>query len=92
MAIEKIKILGAILELPAKQHNQFNPFKAIIGQMAELAVLFSWLLQSSPQDLDSFNGNGCRLFIWAYSNETYAPQFIGLNKFFLGSVVCMYYY
>ena len=26
MAIEKIKILGAILELPAKQHCQFSPF------------------------------------------------------------------
>ena len=25
MAIEKIKILGAILELPAKQHCQFAP-------------------------------------------------------------------
>ena len=26
MAIEKIKILGAVLELPAKQHCQFSPF------------------------------------------------------------------
>jgi hypothetical protein len=26
MAVEKIKILGAILELPAKQHCQFSPF------------------------------------------------------------------
>ena len=26
MAIEKINILGAVLELPAKQHCQFNPF------------------------------------------------------------------
>ena len=26
MAIEKIKILEAILELPAKQHCQFSPF------------------------------------------------------------------
>jgi hypothetical protein len=25
MAIEKIKILGAVLELPAKQHGQFSP-------------------------------------------------------------------
>ena len=29
MAIEKIKILGAVLELPAKQHCQFNPFVPI---------------------------------------------------------------
>ena len=26
MAIEKIKLLGAVLELPAKQHCQFSPF------------------------------------------------------------------
>jgi hypothetical protein len=26
MAIEKIKIVGAILALPAKQHCQFSPF------------------------------------------------------------------
>jgi hypothetical protein len=26
MAIEKIKILGAVLELPAKQHCQFSLF------------------------------------------------------------------
>ena len=26
MAIEKIKIMGAVLELPAKQHCQFSPF------------------------------------------------------------------
>jgi hypothetical protein len=26
MAKEKIKVLGAVLELPAKQHCQFSPF------------------------------------------------------------------
>jgi hypothetical protein len=26
VTIEKIKILGAVLELPAKQHCQFSPF------------------------------------------------------------------
>ena len=30
MAIEKIKILVALLELPAKQHCQFSPFGPII--------------------------------------------------------------
>ena len=56
MASEKIKILGAFLELPAKQHCQFSPFTAKMGQML-------------------------------ISIETYVPQFIGHNKFFLGSVV-----
>ena len=30
MAIEKIEILGAILELPAKLHCQFGPFGPIL--------------------------------------------------------------
>ena len=30
MAIEKIKILGAVLELSAKQHCQFSPFGPIL--------------------------------------------------------------
>ena len=29
MAFEKIKILGAVLELPVKQHCQFSPFGPI---------------------------------------------------------------
>jgi hypothetical protein len=33
MAIEKIKILGAILELPAKQQRQFSQFTSKMGQM-----------------------------------------------------------
>jgi hypothetical protein len=33
MAIEKIKILEAILELPAKQHCQFSLFTAKMGKM-----------------------------------------------------------
>ena len=50
MAIEKIKIVGAVLELPAKQHCQFSPFGpsgpfSPFGPIFEgngLAVLFSW--------------------------------------------------
>ena len=31
--IEKIKILGAVLELPAKQQCQFGPFTKKLGKM-----------------------------------------------------------
>jgi hypothetical protein len=43
MAIEKIKLLGAFLELPAKQHCQFSLFTVKMGQAkwGELAALFS---------------------------------------------------
>jgi hypothetical protein len=33
IAIEKVKILGAVLELPAKQHCQLSPFTVKMGQM-----------------------------------------------------------
>jgi hypothetical protein len=33
MATKKIYILEAILDLPARQHSQFNPYIAKIGQM-----------------------------------------------------------
>ena len=42
IAIEKIEIMGAILELPAKQHCQSSPFTAKLAKLAELAVQFSW--------------------------------------------------
>ena len=44
--------MGAILELPAKQHCQFSLFTAKWAKWAELAVLFSWQLQNSLQNFD----------------------------------------
>ena len=40
MAIEKIKILGAVFELPAKQHRKSSPFTLKTGQIA-LPVLLA---------------------------------------------------
>ena len=40
--IEKRKILGAVLELPAKQHCQSSPKPQNWAKLAKLAVLFSW--------------------------------------------------
>ena len=40
MAIEKIKILGAVLELPAKQHCQVSLFTAKMGWIGS-ALIFS---------------------------------------------------
>ena len=31
MAIEKIKIVGAVLELPAKQQGQYSTFISVVG-------------------------------------------------------------
>ena len=45
MAIEKIKILGAVLELSAKQHCQSSPFISKLGQIGQIgsAVIISVL-------------------------------------------------
>ena len=42
MAVEKIKILVAVLELPAKQPTNLAHFARFLGKWAKLAVLFSW--------------------------------------------------
>ena len=33
---KKMKILGAILELPTKQHCQFSPFTSKLGQIGQM--------------------------------------------------------
>ena len=33
---EKMKILGAVLELPAKQHCQSSPFTSKLGQIGQI--------------------------------------------------------
>jgi hypothetical protein len=45
---KKIQILGAILELPAKQHCQFSYSPRKWAKWAKLAELFSWQLQKAP--------------------------------------------
>ena len=42
-AVEKIKILGAVLELPAKQHCQFSPFTSRLGQIGQIGSAV-WLV------------------------------------------------
>ena len=56
MAIEKIKILGAVLELPAKLPIQpiWPIFKVNRLNWQKLAVLFSWQFEKVPQDFDFF--------------------------------------
>ena len=36
MAIKRIKILGALLELPNKQHCQSSPFTSKLGQIGQI--------------------------------------------------------
>ena len=63
MEIEKIKILGAVLELPAKQHCQSSPFTSKLGQIGTKHFYF-------------FNCHGCRLFILCEIHCYLSPTFL----------------
>ena len=88
MVIEKIKILGAVLELPAKQHCQFSPF----GPTSEVNGL-DWQCclagssKTAPRILFFSMAMDAHYSFWLISIETYAPQYKRLNKSFLGSVM-----
>ena len=80
MAIEKIKILGAVLELPAKQHCQFSPF----GPTFEVNGL-DWQCclasssQGAPRILIFSIAMGAEYLSCVKSIETHARTFLPLN-------------
>ena len=79
MAIKKIKILTAVLELPAKQHCQFAPildwqcFLAGRSKTAPSIFIFSIVL-------------GAEYLSYLKSIATYAPTFLGYIIAVLASV------
>ena len=87
MAIRKIKILGAILEVC--QLNSTANLAHLVHIRGELAVLFSWCLVAPkrPPGLIFSIAMGAYYVFEIISIETYAPQFIENNKIFLGSVI-----
>ena len=88
MAIEKIKILGAVLELPAKQHCQFSLFTAKMGQMGpNWQCYLTGSSKTAPRIFIFSMAMGADYSFELISNETYAPQSIGHNRLFLGSVL-----
>ena len=91
MIIEKIKILGPDLELPAKQYRQFLPIQPIHLENGPNGLYWQCCLASSsktaPRILIFSIAMGANYLFDLISIETYAPQFNGHNKLFLGSVV-----
>ena len=63
MAIEKIKILGAVLELPAKQQCQSYPFTSKMVKFAGLAMVLNGSFKRTPGKIlnPTFAGNFCRM-------------------------------
>ena len=92
MDIEKIKILGAVLELPAKQHCQFSPF----GPCFEVNGL-DWQCylagssKTAPRILIFSIAIGADFSFDIKSGFSIAPAFSLHNNFDIGSVpwVCI---
>ena len=89
MAFEKIKILGAILELPSILDRNAN-LAHLPGKWAELVLLFSWQLQHGPQDFDFFKCHGCQTFILADINCYLSALKSWHNNLFLSGVHSLY--
>ena len=81
MAIEKIKVFVAILELPAKQHSQFSPFGLFLGWTGWIGSRPDWQCCLAGS---SKIANGPFELI---SDVHWLAQFIRHNKTFLGSVI-----
>ena len=78
MAIEKIKILGAVLELPAKQHCQIDPFTKKSGKTAPRILIFSTAM-------------GIANSFYVKSIASYSPTFFGYITSVLAIVNCKMY-
>ena len=87
MAIEKIKILGAVLELPAKQHCQSSPFTSKNGPNGlNWQFLFSWQLQKGPRILIFSIAMGAKPLFKLKSIAIWAPTFFMNNNSFIATV------
>ena len=86
MAIEKIKIFGAVLELPGKLHCQFSPFDHFSVNGLDWQYCFADNFETAPKILIFSIAVGADYSFELISIETYSPQFIGHNYLFLRSV------
>ena len=86
MAIENIKILGAVLELPAKHHCQFSQYQENGPNGLNWQCCLAGSSKTAPRIFIFSMAMGADYTFELISIEVYAPQFIGHNKLFLASV------
>ena len=93
MAIEKIKILGAVLELPAKQHSQFLPIQPIHLENGPNWLYWQCCLAGSskaaPRIFIFSIVLGAEYSFYLKSISTYANTFLGYNKSVLAIVLSL---
>ena len=87
MAIEKIKILGAVLELPAKQHCQFSPFGPIFEVNGlDWQCYLAGSTKMAPRILIFSIAIGADHSYEVKNNEIWAPAFFKHNNSFIATV------
>ena len=87
MAIEKIKILGAVLELPAKQHCQFSPFDPIFEVNGlDWQCCLAGSSKTAPRNFDFSIAIGADYSYEVKNSEILASAFFKHNNLFVATV------
>ena len=87
MAIEKIKILGAVLELPAKQHCQFSPFGPIFEVNGlDWQCSLAGSSKTAPRILSFSIAIGADYSYEVKNSEIWTPAFFKHNNSFIATV------
>ena len=89
MTIEKIKILGAVLELSAKQHCQFGKFGPIEVNGLDWHCCLAGSSKTVPRIFIFSIVLGAEYSFYVKSIATYAPTFLGYNNSVLAIVINM---
>ena len=76
-----MKILGAVLDLPAKQHCQSNPFTSKLGQIGQIGSAVQLVAPKGLAGFWFFNCHGCRIFILCEIHCYFCPH-----------IFCVYYF
>ena len=72
-----MKILGAVLELPAKQQRQYSPFTSKLGQIGQIGCADS--SKTAPRIFIFSIAMDADYSFFAKSISTYALTFLGYN-------------
>ena len=87
MTVEKIKILGAVLELPAKQHCQFSSFGPIFEVNGlDWQCYIAGSSKTAPRILIFSTAIGADYSYEVKNSEVYAPAFFKHNNSFIATV------
>ena len=93
MAAEKIKILGVVLELPAKQHCQFSPFGSIFEVNGlDWQCYLAGSSKTTPRILIFSIAIGADYSYEIKDSEILAPSFLRHNNSFIATLNKSFFY